>query len=75
MSRFDKETWRRLCGPYDPAHSYKARVDPKTAPDAKDCKHCGKRIAPIDSAWGQLWATAGGASDCEKSPDSFHQPG
>ncbi|MFF4412098.1 hypothetical protein ACFYY8_06165 [Streptosporangium sp. NPDC001559] len=75
MSRGDDQKRRRLLlGPYDPANSYRARVDPETAHNAKDCEHCGQRIARITSAWGDLWATKGGYSTCSQSSDTFHKP-
>ncbi|MEV4097019.1 hypothetical protein [Streptosporangium saharense] len=72
----DPETWRRLCGPYDPVHRFTIPVpdDLSQAPDARNCAHCGKRVVPFDSGWGRLWVSARAVANCDTSPDGGHHP-
>ncbi|MBB4915552.1 hypothetical protein [Streptosporangium saharense] len=76
MSHLDQATWQRLCGPYDPARSYRAHVpdDLTQLPDARDCARCGRRIVPVDSAFGRLWVTSGADSTCPRATDRLHRP-
>ncbi|MEV4091055.1 hypothetical protein [Streptosporangium saharense] len=76
MSGFDRATWQRLCGPYDPRHRFKIPVpdDLTKVPGVRDCRHCGKLVVPFNSAFGRLWVGVRAVASCPESPDGGHRP-
>lgn len=58
------------------AHHHETHLpdDLTQAADARDCKHCKRKIVLFNSAFGELWVGARAVASCDKSPDTFHKP-